>query len=207
MLFLPKVTLVAFGSTNKVGMQKALEESCKGIVYGDVKLITQVKCNSIDEWNKNIIYRLWEFIDTDYALLIHPDGYMIESDAWSDDFLDYDYVGSPWPLPQDDFSYRDINGKVQRVGNSVSLRSKRILELPTKMGYPWRSFHGNTNEDGYLCVNMRHALEKDGVRFAPVEVAARFGREHDVPENENVEQTFVFHKHYSPKNVKYKIYE
>ena len=31
------------------------------------------------------------------AMLIHSDGYVINPSAWRDDFLDYDYIGAPWP--------------------------------------------------------------------------------------------------------------
>ncbi len=56
-----------------------------------------------------------------------------------DDFLNYDYIGAPYPLPQDNFSYRDIDGNLIRVGNSVSLRSKKLLDLPIQLDLEWIS--------------------------------------------------------------------
>jgi hypothetical protein len=50
-------------------------------------------------------------------------------------------------LPSDDFSYRDIHGNIVSVGNSVSLRSKRLLELPIQLKLPWEPYHGFYNED------------------------------------------------------------
>lgn len=207
MLELPDVSLVAFGTTNIEGMKKALFASQKGISFGAVKMITEVPCDTIDEWNKNIVFRLGEFVDTPFALLIHPDGYVVEPEAWDKRFLEYDYIGSPWPYPTDDYSYRDGDGNIQRVGNSVSLRSKKLLDLPKKVGLEWKSFHGNTNEDGAICVNFRHIFEQHGCKFAPLELAVKFGREHEMPENSEVENTFVFHKHYSERNYQYEIYE
>ena len=130
--------------------------------------------------------------DTDFAMLIHADGFPINSKAWRDDFLDYDYIGAPWPLPTDDYSYRTPAGELVRVGNSVSLRSKRLLQLPGQLGLGWKSYCGNTNEDGFLCVHNRDILKANGVRFAPLEVAKYFSREHPIPENEGIE-TFAFH--------------
>jgi len=200
---LPQVTLIAFGTTNLDGMAKSLEVSTLGIEFADAKLISSVPCNGIDEWNRNVVFRLHEFVDTSHALLIHPDGYVVHPESWKDEWLEYDYIGSPWALPTDSFSYRDINGKIQRVGNSVSLRSKKLMELPSKLNMEWKAFHGYTNEDGYICVNMRHLFEEHGCKFAPLEVAAEFGREVTLPEHKG--KPFVFHRQTADNN--YPIFE
>ncbi len=206
MVKLSNITLCAFGSTNIEGMKKALEVSSRGIEFGAVKLIEH-PCNGIDEWNKNVVFELGSYIDTDYALLIHPDGYVVHPECWNNKWLEYDYIGSPWPFPRDYYSYRDINGVIHRVGNSVSLRSKKLLDLPKKIKMGWEAFHGNTNEDGAICVNYRHLFEEAGCIFAPIDEAVHFGREHDIPENENIDKTFLFHQHWSPRNHKYEIFE
>lgn len=207
MLKLPDVTLVAFGTKNIEGMQKALDASQKGVEFGAVKLITSVPCPTIDEWNRNIVFNLWQFVDTDFCILVHPDGYIVHPESWMDKFREYDYIGAPWPLPTDDYSYRDVKGEIIRVGNSVSWRSKRLLELPTKLDMPWQPFYGFTNEDGYICVNMRHTFVDHGMQFAPVDVAKYWGREHDMEENILVEYPFTFHQHFSPRNRQYELFE
>lgn len=193
MLKLPNVTLIALGSTDIEGMQKALDYSASKIEFGAVKLIQQ-KCDGIDAWNKAIVFDLGDYIETDYALLIHPDGGVGNELAWDDKWLEYDYIGSPWPLPTDDYSYRDIKGQIQRVGNSVSLRSKKLMQLPKKLGMEWKPFHGNTNEDGYICVNMRHVFEENGCKFAPFEEAVKFGCETLLDEHADVPTPFVYHR-------------
>ena len=50
---------------------------------------------------------------------------------------------------------------------------------------------GSYNEDGNICVHNRHLYELMGCKFAPVEVAARFSTENNVPETV---QSFGFHK-------------
>ena len=190
---LPNVTLCAFGSLKyKDQQQKALDYSSRHIEFGAVKNII-VPTNSIDEWNRAVVFDLGDYIDTDFALLIHPDGGIGEPKLWRNEWLQYDFIGAPFPLPKDKFSYRDINGKIQRVGNSVSLRSKKLLQLPKKIGMEWKSFHGFYNEDGYICINMRHIYEQNGCKFAPFEEALLFGKEMPLPENKGV-KAFTYHR-------------
>ncbi len=180
-----------------------LDYSAQGADFGAIKNII-VDTNTIDEWNRAVVFDLGDHIDTEYALLVHPDGGVCRPDLFREKWLDYDFIGSPFPLPTDDFSYRDINGVVQRVGNSVSLRSKKLMQLPKKLGMEWKAFHGFFNEDGYISVNMRHIFEEHGCKFAPFEEALLFGRETPLPEYDG--PTFVYHKNYGI-NSKYPNYE
>jgi hypothetical protein len=192
MINLPNVTLICMTNAKLVEHQRALDISSEKIKFGAVKLIHRPDIDTIDKWNKAMVYELGGYVDTDYAIVIHHDGYIINPEMWNPDWLNYDWCSSPWPLPTDDFSYRDINGVIQRVGNSVGLRSKKLMELPKKIGMEWKPFHGFYNEDGYISVNMRHVFEEHGCKFAPLDVAIHFGREHDIPENIGL-KTFLFH--------------
>ncbi len=192
MLKLKNVTLIALTSRNIEAHRKALDYSCRGIEFGAVKLITQ-SFKTIDDWNKAVIYELTEHVDTDFAMFVHADGYIIHPELWNDEWLQYDYIGAPWPVPKDNYSNRDEDGNIFRVGNSVSLRSKRILDLPKQLNIEWKSYYGNTHEDGFLCVHHHKLLEKHGCRFAPLEVAKHFSKECEIPENIGLE-TFAFHK-------------
>ena len=58
--------------------------------------------------------------------------------------------------------------------------------------FEWKSYHGNTNEDGFISVHHRKQLEKEGFKFGTFEQALDFGMEHELPEHEGRE-TFVFH--------------
>lgn len=212
MLKLPNITLVALGSHRYIeGMYRALDHSRRDIEWGDVKMITSIDCKSIDEWNKAIIYELRNFIETDYCMLIHPDGFVVHPESWRDEFLNFDYIGAPWPIPTDDYSYRTPDGEIVRVGNSVSIRSRKILNLPYELEFAWRPYYGNTNEDGFLTCHNRRILQHFGCKFAPIETAKWFGRELDIPENREVESPFSFHLHDTVpgRNEKYKslVYE
>ncbi len=192
MLKLPNVTLIALTNQDVKGHLDAFEKSTKDIEWGDAKIIFDFKSNSINEWNRKIIYELHNYVQTDFAMLIHADGYVIRPDLWRPEFLDYDYIGAPWPLPTDDYSYRTPDGELIRVGNSVSIRSKRIMELPSKLALPWKSYYGNTNEDGFLCCHNRMELQRQGATFAPLEVAKYFSKEREIEENKDL-STFAFH--------------
>ena len=187
---LPQVTILALTNKDFEGHKKALDKSCEGIDFGAVKLIWDEKITGIDEWNRKIIQDLWKYVDTTHALLIHADGYVISPHLWKDEWLELDYIGSPWPLPKDDYSYLDEAGRLQRVGNSVSLRSRELMYRVSQR--EWKSYYGNTNEDGFICCHNRKWLEEGGMKFATFEQALDFGKEHELPENVNRE-TFLFH--------------
>lgn len=192
MLDLPQITLICLTNKDFEGHKLAMDLSSRGINWGAKKIIWDEGMSSIDDWNYKIIYELHNYVQTDYALLIHADGYVINPSAWRDEFLQYDYIGAPWPLPQDSYSYRTPTGELIRVGNSVSLRSKRLLEAPHLLDLTWKPYYGNTNEDGFLCVHNRDKLVEHGIRFAPLEVAKYFSKEHEIEENKGIE-TFAFH--------------
>lgn len=187
---LPNVTLCCLTNKNFEGHKRAIDKSCEKIEFGAVKIIWDEKCSSINEWNRKIIYELPKYVFTSHALLIHADGYVINPELWQEEWLKYDYIGAPWPLPQDNYSYRSESGKLQRVGNSVSLRSKRLMDLVATR--EWRSYYGNTNEDGFICCHNREWLENQGCKFAPIETAKYFSKEHEIPENKDI-KTFCFH--------------
>src|SRR3990167_5444858 len=191
MLKLPDVTLIALTGKDFYKHDEVIDRMKEiGIEFGETKIIVDYGIKNIDDWNRKIIQDLPDYVDTSHALLFHPDGYPINAKAWKDEWLELDYIGSPFPLPQDYYSYMDEEGEIQRVGNSVSLRSKKLMELVATR--PWKSYYGNTNEDGFICCHNRKWLESQGMKFATFEQALDFGREHDLPEHKGRE-TFLFH--------------
>lgn len=216
MIELAQITLVAMASVDIYETIKALKYSSKKIKFGKVILISNKKPwylpRNIDyaytpktkdmyEWSYKILYKLHEYIDTNYIILIHSDGFIVNPDKWRDEYLNYDYIGSPWPIPEDGFSYKDAKGRFSRVGNSVSIRSKKILELPTKLDLPWEPIDGYWHEDGFLCCNNKVLLEEYGVKYAPLDVAKYFAHESMIAEIEGI-TPFAFHR-YLGTNSKY----
>lgn len=215
---LPEVTLVAMACVNVKKTIKAIQYSMREIDFAEAVLITHRKPfglpdninykhtdknRNIDDFNYKMVYELYRYIDTEFALVIHADGFVVNPQMWQREFLNYDYIGAPWPIPpeNDTISFRDIDGNLCRVGNSVSIRSKRLMELPSKLKLPWRPYHGWYNEDGFICVNNRHVFEEHGMKFAPIEVAVQFSQETMIPEAEGI-RPFAFHK-WMGRNAEY----
>ena len=186
--------MVALTSKDFPAHEQAIKKSCEGVEWGGVKIIYDYKITDINSWNKAVIYELHNYVQTSHCMLVHADGFVVHPEVWRDEWLQYDYIGAPWPLPKDDYSYRTPDGELIRVGNSVSIRSKRILRLPSDLGLPWRRYYGNTNEDGFLCCHNRRVLEENGCRFAPIEEAIHFSKEHTIEENKDIKKTFAFHQ-------------
>lgn len=205
MLDLPNVTLITMTSKDYEGHHKALEYSQRGINFGAVRMITSVPMKTLDEYSNAMIYHLRDFVETDYCITIQNDGFIVNPESWNNDWFNYDYIGAPWQLPTDNFSYRTPDGEIIRVGNgAVSFRSRKILDLPYELEFVWRSYFGNCNEDGFLTCHNRRLLQHFGVKFAPIEVAKYFSREHEMPENADVNKPFGFHK-YNGRNAEYAI--
>ncbi len=208
-LKLPKVTICAMTSVDIYETIKAMKYSMRDIEFGDAVLITDKKTlflpgniryshtdklDNIDKFNYKMVYELKDHIKTEFCLVVHADGFVIHPEKWRDEFLDYDYIGSPWPYPKNNYAYRDSRGNICRVGNSVSIRSKRLLEFPSKHNLKWeRVDDGFYNEDIFICCHSKNAMEEEGIKWAPFELAINFGREHPLPENKGVEP-FIFHK-------------
>jgi hypothetical protein len=205
MIKLNNVTIVGVAGTLALETLKAIKYSSREIEFADCKLITPedvvddnvnvIKCEPLnyEQYNHFIVYRLHEYIDTEFALLVQNDGYVVNADQWSSDFLNYDYIGAIWPLPQDDFSFRDSEGNIQRVGNGgFTLRSKKLLSLAKELNLEWKSYYGFYHEDGFFCCHNRKIYEDYGCKYAPIEVAAKFSQETNVPENYGV-IPFGFH--------------
>ena len=212
MINLSNVTLVAVSGIDPVGAINALQLSMQGITYYDVVLISHNKpenlpagitfkqckpteLSSTDPKNKNdyslfMAYQLAGYIDSDYCLIVHNDAYVIRPEKWDPEFLKYDYLGAPWPKR---LNFRTPDGELVRVGNGgFSLRSKRCLNILNELHLPFTDGGtGSYNEDGIICVYHKKELEQAGIRFAPVDVAARFSHELDC--RESVSDSFGFH--------------
>lgn len=208
MINLSDVTLIALTSIKIPETIRALEYSYRGINFGAVKLVTDKEfCHAkikkeycppmvnIDEYNRYAFLELGSHVDTSHALVIQHDSSIIYPESWDNNWLNFDYLGAPWCIPQDSFSYRANNGELVRVGNGgFSLRSKLLMGIPKICGWELREDHGFKNEDGNIVCYWRKEFLERKIKYAPVEVAARFSYENEVPENQNIDKFFGFHK-------------
>jgi Protein of unknown function (DUF5672) len=128
------------------------------------------------------VRRLSAFVKCDYMLNIQADGFVTTPELWDESFLDYDYIGAPWPTGLTTGS---------RVGNSgFSLRSRRFMEA-SSFG-PAYEMEG---DDVYWTQTAHHYFLGKGMKYAPLDVAARFAVENDIPEHPNRTPETCFGQH------------
>ena len=122
------------------------------------------------EYSAFAIKELPKYIQSDYALVLNHDGYIVNLDAWDDNFLNYDYIGAPWHP-------KTLSNT--RVGNGgFSLRSKKLLDRCMEKDFVLNGL----NDDVMICSIYKDILEKDNLKFAPLEVAAKFSWGGHIPE-------------------------
>ena len=173
MINLKNVTLVGIDCLNLNRLFKAIEISTEKINFAEIKILSSIKndkvikipkISSIEEYSKFMIKELNNYVDTDYVLIIQYDGFVLNEKAWSDAFLNYDYIGACW-------WYSDK----MNVGNGgFSLRSKKLLTILQKdenilLYHP---------EDHQICREYGIYLKNEyGIKFAPNEIANIFSIE------------------------------
>ena len=181
-LSLPDVTLVAVTSVAIPATVAAIRASMAQAQFGEVLLLSDERPAKLDDavtWRRVdrirsrvdysgfMLRSLVKHVDTSHALCIQWDGFVLDGGAWDPAFLEYDYIGAPWPHFDDGHN----------VGNGgFSLRSKRLLEACAELPVSETEL-----EDVLISRRYRPALEASGIRFAPEAVAQRFSYERIAP--------------------------
>lgn len=206
MLNLDNITLTCF-----VGLKKFFNPSINAVEYSrqlcNFKKVKVFSCErfthpvveclygretSFYEYNQFMIEKINRYIDTDFILHIQYDGFVINPQAWTDEFLKYDYIGALWPVDLiDDPQVTEDT----RVGNGgFTLRSKKLLSILEKDfkydGSLSKHWNQPYQEDSLICRKWRKQLEDKGIKFAPPEVAAKFSIENE-KQQEYEGQTFT----------------
>ena len=187
-------------SINCVDAQRsavALNYCQKFFNFGKTILVTNqdievdnIELHLIDklDWNQynDEVLHLLDHTDNDYALVIQDDGHIVTPELWDEEFLKYDYIGSPWPF-EDSWIEKQLESQrplireifpKNRVGNGgFSLRSKKFLEFSDSFedceGY---------GEDTFLCTRKYDKAVEAGIKFAPFELAVKFSYENPLIE-------------------------
>lgn len=129
----------------------------------DIKYKYQAPCkplNSREDYSEFIIKELPKHIYTPYALIVQWDGFIVNPDKWTNEFLEYDYLGAPWSM-----NHTGGNG-------GFSLRSKRLLDAANET-----ISHVDYNEDWLICAKYGEELKNKGVKYAPYEINFGFSSE------------------------------
>lgn len=156
------ITVCSITGVDPIGHMEAIERTQLAIPHYTKMEFRFIPGMDLAGYSEFMVKKLGSLISTEYVLICQADGFGRNIENWTDDFLDYDYVGACWNFPP-------------FVGNGgVSLRSKKLLELCAQLPDP------DSPEDIFICCQHRDLLEAMGVRFAPVELAKRFSFEHPV---------------------------
>jgi Tfp pilus assembly protein PilF len=193
MLDLPGVTLACVDTANHALALRALVRSRERVRFARTLLLTDAlpagtaapvgievaaiaPLRSRDDYSRFVLKDLAPHVATPHVLLVQWDGYVVNPDAWTDAFLDCDYLGARW------FWFTDGHD----VGNGgFSLRSRRLLEaLQDPRIVP------DDAEDLTIGRTHRALLEREhGIRFGDGALAERFAFEAAYP----VGRPFGFH--------------
>jgi hypothetical protein len=205
---LPDVTLLAISSIMIPETIRALQISMENLNFDDVKFISHIKPENLPENIKHEycpeikssgdfdIYafeELGKHIETTHMLMVQYHGFVIRPWLWDNEWLRYDFIGAPWYEAPEFISLS--TGEMVRVGNGgFSLRSKKLMDLPKKIGIHTISDRGYTNDDGLINSYYRKTFLESGIIYPDVHVAAIFSHENNVPENKGI-ATFGFHRY------------
>jgi len=187
---LDNVTICAVDSINPSLAARAIEKSSESInfaskilftdssIIGNFQTITIPKISSKDEYSRFLIKDLNQFIQTEFVLIVQWDGYVICPQCWTNEFLNYDYIGAKWPWYDEGFN----------MGNGgFSLRSKKLLNSINTEKF---IFIPNINEDELICrINREYLQNNEAIKFSSLENADKFSYERSLPES----FTFGFH--------------
>ncbi len=147
----------------------------------DIEVIPLGPITSHEAYSRVILKGLHPHVRTSQVLLVRWDEYVARSGAWTDAFLESDYLGAPWPDGNAEYS----------VGNGAfSLRSQKLLEALQDDSSPLLT----DTEDVTICGHHRPRLESEfAISFGQVGLAQRFSSEMDARSALQGTKTFGFH--------------
>lgn len=198
-LSLPSVTLVGIDCVDVNRLLKAVDICCQQIVFGEIKLFSNTAVDKIVigiqplvnkiQYSEFMIKELARHIFTSHILVVQHDGYILNVEAWRDEWLQYDYIGAPWEWYTDGMN----------VGNGgFSLRSKKLMQVvaddPAIVPINEPGVTKNMEEDHCICRLYRRYLEETyDIKFAPIEEARKFSIEGWRSPNKTWTNEFGFH--------------
>ena len=156
---------------------------------------------------ESFIQQTNKYILDDFCLNVQHDSTIIDITNWDDKYLEYDYIGAPWPMSIVQASDM-VAGRIEKIPNVVgnggfSLRTRKYVEESNKLEW----FH--KNEDLNICVfNYDHMTSK-GIKFAPPELGSQFAVEHPVPTKSFTRtllftyNSFGFHGDFNPGGMEF----
>lgn len=203
MLKLPTVTLCAVTSIKLPETIAVMRDAMSKVRFSRATIVTNVaqyhllwgyddkeayrycdELKSLSDYSQYVFHNRPFY--TPHVLYIQHDARLVNPDAWTDEFLQYDYIGAPWPPGH-------ITPEIVVGNGGFSLRSGKLIETIQALGLTLNT-PPYDNEDVNICYNHRAILERHGIRFAPPALAARFSRELPLPAEYEQGTPFGTHK-------------
>ena len=207
-LKLPYVTLLAATSVNIDQTQIALKISSHNIQFAAVKLLCSatptkkypdIEYITISPMNflgysRLIIEDLHRYFNTPHCLIVQSDSFVVNSNLWKEEFLEFDYIGAPWSNKIQLNPNLVLHLEKNTVGNGgFSLRSHKLAEASAKINFNSLKFPLKS-EDIIICHYLYKEMLNNGIRFAPPELAAQFSMENvNHLYGQDVNSVFGFH--------------
>lgn len=167
-IHIPEITLFGVDAHDPAGLEAAADKCLEAVTFGAVEIITKRLFYGREGYSAFCIKEMHRYIPTSHALMIHPDGYILNAAAWRQEWLQYDYIGALWEFFTD--GHRNGNG-------GFTLRSRKFLSAIhdlAERGVITR-YHP---EDHIICRKYRTLLEtRYGIRYAPDHVCRQFSIE------------------------------
>lgn len=198
------ITIAAISARDKLKSIDSINNCCKKFPFFDEKIILtnengivnniclkDVNFKEYDDYNDIVINKLNNFIKTDFVLIVHYDGTILNEHLWDNNFLEYDHIAAPWPY--NNVRMYTSDNSIEWQGNGgFCIRSKKFLQISESIGasnlrpkdYP---------EDVYLCIINRKIFELYGCLFAPIELCKKFSFENKYDEFHSIENSFGIH--------------
>jgi uncharacterized protein DUF5672 len=197
-LKLPDVTLVLIETREHDLAQLALEDCERLVEFGDVLVFTDRPSQfmradrriiTVPDWPEKIgwsrcfWYDVARHVHTTHSLGIQWDSWVVDTEAWMDDFLEFDYVGAPWWY-NDGMNVGNGGFCLRSTAFLRFIRAKRA-EVPCVTAL----------DDDLYCRKYRTALQGAGFEWAPEPIAQRFAFECVRPDKSA--RHFGFHAAYN----------
>jgi hypothetical protein len=177
-LKLPNVTLVMVETRCHELARLAIEDSIKNLEFGEILVCSDVEIktskpsrwvkvpdfDSYDEYGLYSVVVLPKLINTEFALFIQFDSWVLDVEMWTDEYLRYDYIGPPWWYA--DNENVGCGGFALATTKFLNFIADNMDKYPLKQPF-----------DDVICRKNRPVYESNGFKFAPSNLAINFGFE------------------------------
>lgn len=175
------ITLVAIDFITQDLTRYAIEHTLKHIdpkeiviisdreVMPGVTTVIREPVANMTEYNVVMLKEVTEHVNTSHSLYVQWDGIAKDRKLWTDDFLNYDYIGAVWPWEPEGCN----------VGNGgFSLRSKRLLDACMDDHIQLTQERGMIAEDALIGIDYKKFLQDTyNIQYAPSALARQFSFE------------------------------